>query len=304
MITRHRLIGLSLLLAAAMPFRPLSAHLPTIQTDFSVGYRHDNIKWKIVDKHQDPKVISTAEWEQLRTTQAMLSMRGVNEDHIYFRGYADYGKIYGGHLSKKDYTDDPSLNIYSAHAKADRGEAFDLSGGIGYHFSFAGERVTLAPLGGYSYHAMHIRNNDLFVTRDIIDDTTGSRSGTHSKYQTRWTGPWGGLDLTYEMTCNFGLFGSAEYHWVHFKATSHGNTRPGVTHFKQHAHGWGQLYTAGIKYRFLRCWSVSIWGMIERFRTRNGTDRYYFAGGGHASARLQPVHWNSYSVFGAITYRY
>lgn len=294
------LIGMPYLLLAVRTPRP-----PYMEFELAGGYRRDSLEWSIEGPHGTPDVLSELEWSDLQIAQVMGTFRTVTCDNIYIRVYGDYGRIYDGKCTDSDFAGNNRTHEFArSTAKSERGEVFDVSGGIGYYFSFVGGRVSLAPIGGFAFNEQHLRNSKLNVEIDTITGRTGPVDGLHSNFRAKWNGPWAGMDFTFRMTPCSGLFGYGEFHWVRYHGTGHWNLRQDfVNDFKQHADGYGQVYSLGIWFDFLEGWQASAICKITRYKTKHGEDKTFFADG-EGETRLNPVHWHSFSAMGAITYRY
>lgn len=241
--------------------------------------------------------ISKLRWKGLHIGQIMLTGRYVNCYRFYFRGYADYGRIFEGKETDTDFSGNPAIRTFphsKSTARADKGEVYDFSAGIGYQFRFLCGRATITPIAGYSYHAQHLRmDHEEIICNVRPGGFVGSVDGVHNNYRTRWKGPWLGVDFTLYMTCDLKLFGSAEYHWTLFHARGHWNLREDfVKDFHQHAKGRGFVYTLGASYDVWDNWTIGLVGGYQAWRTWRGLDKVYLFDGPLRS-RLNVVHWHS-----------
>ena len=357
-------IGVWLLLLS-LTSTQLIARQPDFTIDLESGIRRDSLKWSISAPKNCPKILSELEWKDLKIWQIQSTFRAVVCKNVYFRGSADYGRIYHGHETDTDYllkkrskccpssssssfssssfsdstsssrssssfpsfstsssssspccssssasccsdTSDHSKHAFAkSKAKSNKGEVFDLSGGVGWLFTFIGKRVTIAPIIGYSHHEQHLRMNNLKVDFDFIDDISGSIPGLHSNYRARWMGTWFGVDMTYDPCCHhIRFFGTFEYHLGRFHGTGHWNLRDDFVHdFKQHAWAHGYLALGGIAWDFCRYWSVTMTGMCERWKSNHGKDRTFFREK-TLKSRFNGAHWHTFQFMWSIEYRY
>lgn len=300
--------------------------------DFSAGYRQDYFKWNVSGPDGVPHILSELKWDKLNSYGFLVEGRYVNCYHIYFRGYADYARIYcgrnhdtdfAGHHRHHDSSSSGSsssgssssghhhhraFEILRTEGKANKGELFDFSGGIGYQFTFLVDRVSVSPVGGYSEHEQHLNISDVEIEFNAITDFVGPVPGVHSRYNARWQGPWVGVDYTLQMTCNMWAYGTAEFHWARFQAKGHWNLRSDfVDDFRQKGHGHGRVFTFGINYDMGSIWhrtlSFGLIGTYQTWRLNNGTDRVFFREG-HVKSKLNTIHWWSWSVMAQVNYRY
>lgn len=305
-----------------------------IMLDLSVGFRQDSLHWNS-GQFEFPYLTSdssssssttapsssssssssslsgdqsrTFRWRELHISQVALTGKYINCYNYYFRALADYGRIHEGQHAVRRYIDLGSdiLEYSKTEARADKGEVYDFNGGIGYHFRFLCNRGTISPLVGYSYHAQHLHMNHYDVEFDLLDFNYGRLDGVKGRYFTRWKGPWVGVDFTLYMTCDLKLFGSAEYHWVHFRAFGKRPTLFDLTtdRFHQHAKGRGICYLLGASYDVWDSWTIGLVGTYQAWRTRKGTDRVY-TDEGPFDADLFVVHWHSMSAMVNIGYEF
>lgn len=272
-----------------------------ISVEIGGGYRRDRLSWtqEIVPGFIDTE--SRNSWRDIQSYQVVGTARWTTPDHIYFRVTGDYGKISHGNFRERlDVGDDPSFPIIIDHADSDHGEVFDVSGGIGYNYMFAGNRVSIAPIIGFSHHQQHLIMDDFFRSLDLIG-TRGPLPGVHSKFHTKWSSPWIGADFTFKMTCSLWLYGSGEFHWdVRYKAK--GDFEQRLIHdFNQG--GWGRGYVAmlGLAYRPCDTWSVNISANWQYFRVRDAhQDEDLF--GFPIHTEVEHVRWHSWSAMATLQY--
>lgn len=302
----RKLVAGAFLLLISMSFMQVAAKERELIFELAAGYRNDHLRWSISGEDKQPDVLSELKWKNLKIAQVTATAKMVNCYHIYFRAFANYGKIFHGRNSDQDFLLNHKEGIFSdTHSKADKGEVLDFSGGIGYHFTFLCNRATISPLGGYAYSEQHLRQYDLFVDFDAISGFHGPVPGLHSNYRTHWAGPWLGADFTLKMTRELSLFGTAEYHWIKYWGHGHWNLRPDfIKDFKHRAKGWGQVYKLGINYDFpCTNWSLGLVGQYQIWLTHSGRNRQFFEEG-NVTTRLNPVHWHTYSVMAQVQYRF
>lgn len=266
--------------------------------DVAGGYRGDHLRWDIAGPFGIPDVLSEVKYKRVRSYNVGAVGTYVNCHHWYFRGSGDYGRIYQGHQSESDFLgEDETLPFFLSSSDANKGEVYDYSGGIGYQFNFLINRFSFSPLVGYSHHAQHFHMTNLFVEFDPIFEIVGPIPGQHDTYNTRWTGPWFGADFNFRMTCDLWLFGTGEFHLVHYAAKGH-TGRNLIPDFRQSANGYGQNYIVGINYKPFCNWGVGILGNYQHFWTRHGHSRP--KGIDEIHVRLNRVHWTSWSLMGQL----
>ncbi len=312
-------IALSFLLTTVTLFAVPQAD-EFVQFDLAGGYRIDRLKWTSSfslepqnpcsfssSSSDDLRIISKLKWDSLTMYHILGSVRLVTCDRWYFRAVADYGRIWHGRNSDRDFIKAKCcrpIEFIGSRADANEGEAFDLSVGAGYYFRFLSGRGAVAPIAGYSHHEQHLRMRNLHVVLDTIDFMTGPVPGLHSNYRAQWFGPWAGADFSFKMTCNLELYGRGEFHWTLFRGTGHWNLRPEfVKDFHQHTRGYGQVYFLGINYDWTELWKVGILYNLQRFNAVHGRLRQFFESGS-ADIKLNSVYWFSQSIMANVQYTY
>jgi len=284
--------------------------------DYTIGagYRADSLNWSLAHPSGTPDILSELTWEDLRMFQMMAEARVVSCQHIVLRGYADYAIILHGRNQDSDYLESHrNLEFSRTNNNAGKGEAFDLSAGTGYQFTWCYERVKFSPMLGFAYRAQHLRQYDGFQTIGFVfrDESGGAFgalpgpiNGLHSNYRARWCGPWFGFDLSYEASCNLTLYCRFEYHLVTFLGTGHWNLRTDfVRDFRHHAQGCGPLYLIGADYSVCGTWLLGWRANYQTLSTLHGIDHTFFAQG-VAKTRLNSVNWHSFSTSATLTYSF
>lgn len=268
---------------------------------FGAGYREDRFRFS-VGSDFFPDIESEVRWKDIRIAEVTLAARYLNDYNYLFRVYANYGEIFDGKQTDEDSFED--FELLESKANADRGEVYDISGGIGYTFHFLCDRARISPIVGYSYHQQHFRMDCLRVTVDNITGDIGPVPGLDSSYRARWKGPWVGVEASLYMIRHLQLLGGAEYHWAHFRAKGHWNLRTDfVDDFHQHAHGRGLVYNLGIRQDVTHNLSFTLWGNYQAWRTRHGHDEVFLADI-EIESDLHVVHWHTWSVLGTIDYSF
>jgi len=269
--------------------------------ELGAGYRIDRLRWNIVPERH-PQVETENRWEDLRSVQVSAAARYTNCYNFLFRGLADIGEIYHG--TEKRIISIEDRDLIHARSKANTGEVFDLSGGIGYTFHFLCDRSTISPIVGYSYHQQHVRMNQLLLTRNDFDDRCPRDKHFRSIYHARWKGPFVGFELTFWMLCNIQLYGGAEYTWAHYRGTGRRHFRIEIVdQIKQHAEGRGEVFNLGIRYEITPNFMLSVLGNYQAWRTWSGHERGRLFTR-REDARLHVAHWHTWCVSGTAGWFY
>ncbi|MBC2710186.1 MAG: hypothetical protein HGJ94_04040 [Desulfosarcina sp.] len=204
--------------------------------DLSAGYRTDKLNWHIAGNLQgsDPNVLSELTWSDLKIYQLKLANRTVIKNRIYVRGHLDYGTVVSGNNQDSDYNGDSRTQEFSRSLNGvDGNNVWDGSIGIGPRFSFFESTIVVCPMLGYAVSEQDLNIVDGYQDFTAPPATTpiGPITGLDSRYQTRWKGPWLGVDLLFSIPCTDGPFTkigvmfTGEYHWVDYDAEANWNLR-------------------------------------------------------------------------------
>jgi hypothetical protein len=299
---RKFVVGFMLLLVSAVQ---VEAWQPDFSFDLAGGYRRDSFKFEISGKNGVPNILTDMQWKDLQAWEISGNWKMVFCRTVYIRVNGDYAKYYHGHQYDNDFAkDDRTDQFLETKSKVHGGEAYDVSAGIGYLFWFVGEKVTIAPIVGYSRHEQHFKMDDLVVKQGLFPP--GSLSGLHSNYRARWMGPWAGVDFTYDTGCHdIRLLGTVEYHFCsRFNASGHWNLRTDFDEdFRQHAwaHGWYGL--GGIFWDFACNFSLGFTGSYTRWKSNAGEQKT-FVDGEKLHRRFNHAIWKSWQWMGVLEYYY
>ncbi len=291
-----------------------------LESAFSLtaGYRHDDLRWSIAGNlHGDsPDVQSELEWSDIEIYQIKLANRSVIHDRLYLRWHLGYGTVASGDNRDSDYRGDHRTDEYSRSINGVDGNAvWDASIGIGPRFTFFDAAVAVCPVLGYAVSKQDFNIVDGFqvLTDDPAQRPLGPITGLDSTYETRWRGPWLGVDLNLSTPLSRGPFTelgitiSAAYHWIDYDADADWNLREEYRHptsFTHTAKGHGLTAETIIGLAIDRQWRFTVGINVTRMRTDPGEDRVYFTDGTIAETRLNEVRWRSMGIEAGVGYRF
>jgi hypothetical protein len=283
----------------------------------TAGYRTDKLNWHIAGNLQGthPNIQSELTWSDLKIFQIKIANRTVIKDHLYLRGYLDYGKIISGENRDSDYNgDDRTIEFSRSLNRSDGNHVLDGSVGIGPRFSFSGSTLTLCPLIGYA-----LSEQDL----NMVDGNQaltwpggpplGPIAGLNSRYEAYWKGPWIGVDLLLSAPFENGPFKkidvivTGEYHWVDYDADANWNLRSDFAHpvsFSHEADGNGIVASVDLFFEINRHLGWQVGMDVTEMTTDAGVDRTYFSDGRTSDTRLNEVRWRSFTVETGISYQF
>ena len=290
---------------------PKAADIDTL-LELNTGYRVDDLDWNIAGNMDgtSPNIFSELIWSDLEIFQIKAGMRAAINNAVYVRASLAYGWILGGENQDSDYSGDNRTQEYSrSNNKADNGDVWDASLGLGYQFNLLSTRLRLIPLAGYAYSEQNLKLIDGVQTISLPPATQplGPIEGLDSTYTTQWTGPWLGLDVWFQASQKIMLFGSFEYHWADYEAVANWNLVDEFAHptsFEHEADGSGIVVSVSGEYMLKGPWSLSLTASYQDWSTDAGTDRLYLADGTTSLTRLNEVNWESYAILVGITYRF
>ncbi|NQZ96643.1 MAG: hypothetical protein HRU01_09045 [Myxococcales bacterium] len=209
---------------------------------------------------------------------------------FYYRGSLALGWYFDGDLLAKETGDDGALNPDGSLGRlpltltgtVDGERLFDATGGVGYQLSFFGDRLRIAPLGGYSFHKNNVATSSSTFT--VIDGADASSVGPATGFDTQWSGPWIGADVTAFINSKFSAIAGFEHHWLDVTATPR-ITSPGRPR-KERGTGTGFAWSGGLRYRFARIFTGEVlyrghdWSATTGRNFSVGWQSYRFTAGG------------------------
>jgi hypothetical protein len=286
--------------------------------DLSAGYRTDQLNWHIAGNLQgtNPNVRSELSWSGLRIYQLKLANRTVIMDRVYLRGHLDYGTVIAGDNQDSDYNGDDRTQEFSRSVNGvDGNDVWDGSIGVGPRFSFFASTMVVCPMIGYaiSEQDLNIVDGYQVFTAPPFTTPTGPIAGLDSRFQTRWKGPWLGVDLFFSIpgtTAPFthvGVIFTGEYHWADYDAEADWNLRSDFAHpvsFSHEADGSGYMAGAAILFEIKNRWGFHAGMNVKEMTTEPGLDRTYYADGRTGDTRLNEVRWRSFTFEAGLSYRF
>lgn len=285
--------------------------------NLSAGYRTDRLNWHIAGSQQgsDPTILSELTWSDLEIYQLKLANRTVIRDRLYLRGEFTYGMVVSGDNRDSDYNgDDRTQETSRSLNGVDGNNVWDASVGIGPRFSFFDSTVVVCPMIGYAVSEQDLNIVDGYqVISNQPPDTppVGTIAGLDSRYQTRWKGPWLGVDLLFSIPCTDGPFTrvgvmfTGEYHWVDYDADANWNLRSDLDHpvsFSHDAEGSGGVAGATILLETSSRWGIEVGMNWKEMTTDAGQDRIYYSDGTTSDTRLNRVRWRAFTFEAGLSY--
>lgn len=246
--------------------------------DIGAGYRQDRLEWELAGPDDVPTVMSKLTWKNLRIFDVEAQFRKITCYNLYFRGNADYGWIFDGDNTDSDYRAknrrDRAIEYSRSNNNAGKGQVYDASAGLGYFIRWC--KLRFAPLGGYSIHEQHLHLYNGYQSIDLDEPHFEGHHfpGLNSTYNTRWHGPWAGLDMYYHINDQITLSGTFEYHWLHYRAKGNWNLRQDILgDFIHTGFGDGYFGTLSLDYNFCSGWYLGALCKLSYAHLNNGKDK-------------------------------
>ncbi len=278
----------------------------------SSGYRLDNLDWNIAGdiNGNNPNIISELTWSELEIIQVKIQGTFIFKNNFFLRSSFDYGEILSGKNQDSDYLEDNRTSEFSrSNNSADDGNVRGFTLGAGYQFHTVPDKVIIAPMAGYSYHAQNLVITDGVQTINSPENPLplGPIPGLNSKYDTQWEGLWSGVNLHLNVLNNLSVTAAIEYHWTDYNATANWNLQTLFEHPRSFAHssiGHGIIFRGNINY--LLTGTFRIIGTIEYFdwNTEAGIASFFLSDGSTVRQQLNEVHWDSFAARTGISYSF
>jgi hypothetical protein len=276
------------------------------------GYRTAELEWSIAGSPagEDPDVLSELTWSDLELWQLRAAGDLVFGRRVVLHGSIAAGTIVAGNNRDSDYAGDRRTLEFSRSENAGDGDdVLDLALALGYRFSPRTKRPwRVTPLAGVSYSEQDLTITDGFQT--VSDQALAARigvgvppvgpfGGLDSSYETRWKGPWVGVETEVGLGRSWGLRGGVRRHWPDYDAEANWNLREDFAHpvsFEHLADGTATVLSLAGYFRAFGSRRGLLRLDYEDWSTDPGLDRVFLADGTAAVTRLNEVDWRSLTV--------
>ena len=292
-----------------------------LESEFIVtgGYRVDDLDWNIAGdiNGNNPNIISELTWDDLESYQVKFQGGLVWPNLIAVRGSLAYGWLFDGRNQDSDYLgDNRTFEFSRSNNTTDDDQVWDASLAVGYPFRFGRTVIgTVTPLVGYSHHEQQLNISDGYQTIATAGVTppVGPFEGLDSSYETKWRGPWIGIDMHFRaaeiksFAHRFETYLTYEYHWADFEAEANWNLIDNFAHPKSFSHdtnGRGFVIGAGINYMLTQHWALNFNFDYQDWSTDSGTIKFFLADGTTHKQQLNEVNWTSYAFMMGLSLRF
>lgn len=278
---------------------------PPYEYSLGAGYRRDDLSWSIAGGGIN--VASEVRWKKTVIAQLRAAGKVYLGGGWLIRGTYSTGAVKSGSNQDSDYGGNNRTQEYSRSNNTTGGAVRDLSIGLGRRIemlrSVGEDAIRITPLAGLSIHEQSLTMYDGHQTIPAH----GPINGLQNSYATRWKGSWLGLDALFSLTANFSLNSTVEYHWVDYSAEADWNLRSDFAHpvsFRHVARGQGTSIAVGASYRFNRNFLANALLDRQKWNTNPGYDQTNFSTGVVNYYTLNPVSWDSTSLYLSAVYQF
>lgn len=292
-----------------------------LETEFIItgGYRVDDLDWNIAGdiNGNNPNIISELTWDDLESYQLKFQGGLVWPNLIAVRGSLAYGWLFDGRNQDSDYWgDNRTFEFSRSNNTTDDDQVWDASLAVGYPFRFGRTVIgTVTPLAGYSHHEQQLNISDGIQTIATAGVTppVGPFEGLDSSYETKWRGPWVGIDMHFRadeiktFAHRIETYLTYEYHWADFEAVANWNLIDNYAHpksFKHDTNGNGFVIGAGINCMLTQHWALNLNFDYQDWSTDSGTIKFFLADGTTHKQQLNEVNWTSYAFMMGLSLRF
>ena len=279
------------------------------------GVRWAEFNWNIAGQFDgtNPNVLSELTWSNL----AILEVRGAGElgflnDRLVLEGALGIGSFINGDVQDSDYMSDNRADEFSrSHASNSDDAIADAAVSLGYQWTggktysmtqqFPSVRRRVLLQVGFSWNEQRLRMTEgvqVLSRPDLHPDIPpeGPFEGLDSTFETRWIGPWLGVEFEHRVGRRPRVLAELEVHLPDYDATANWNLRDDFAHpvsFEHFADGQGYVLVLGWRGAESKVEGLQIRLRAEAWRTDRGIDRTFFADGEVIDTRLNEVNWRS-----------
>lgn len=260
--------------------------------DIGGGYRQDHFNWDTFISAL-PQTKIKEQWNNVSIAVLEANAQAYYEEFFLLADFS-YGWICGGSHRFRNI-DIPTRQTVQNFTSKTKGDVWDASGGLGYQFRIY-KRYFLAPLLGYSYHEQTLKN------RNFHDSFLKSTFAGTSRFSYSFGGPWVGLALGYQMTCNWQLYLDYRFHWIRFKGKINQDLGIIIHNQKTKCHLQNEV-AIGANYTFCNDWWLGLKLNYRNLNTSrdNGKD---YKPASNSNARLNNLRWESLTLTMDVGYAF
>jgi len=261
----------------------------TLNVAVGGGYRHDTLKWKTFA----PGVEIKEKWKDLNMGIVEANAQLLVCEHYLVAVDFDYGWFDRGgrHRIRQFDLITGSSDEFRSRVK---GEAYDVSGAIGYQFNWDCYRYSLAPIVGYSYNYQRFKNQR--EHRRSNDSSSFASFGRRNNYRFEWNGPFLGFVSAFQPTCDWQVYFSYAYHWAWFQGRIHERSLL-AGRGRQHSNNVsGNEFCVGSTYEFCDNWFLGLNFDYKCFFANKGRFKRRLAPSVEERFPLRKLDWQSFYV--------
>lgn len=268
--------------------------------DVHAGYRNDSLQWSIADPGNAIDILSELSWRNLRMATVGADARYQNSTPFVWLAQFDYGYTTQGRVQDSDYWQSGRQQEFSRSTGSAHGsQALGLSAGIGLPFKqeHGSWHVQLMPILGLASQHQRLRYRDGQQVHVYAGSQTplGPIQGLNTRYDARWNGVWGGLELALQNRVDFTLRLRLEQHVSDYSAKANWNLRTDFAQpvsFRQWAAAQGRTLIVEARYAYANVYFLAQ-ASHSAWKARRGTDEIYLASGQTQQTPFNATRWES-----------
>jgi hypothetical protein len=243
-------------------------YVDNIYLDVIGGYREDELSSHVAEFSCPTGFVGTDHLKVKRIN--VYEVGGIARAeycNFYTRAYGTYG--WGHHGKYEETSENFGCCENRTTSSVFRTRTKDLTVGIGYSlplYDYWCNPWNVGLIGGWYYDEVHLTMSNAYENGFFSPIVSGFR------YKNRWSGPWVGLDISFE--CGNGIFnGGYEYHWGHWNGDwlLRGPDVRGVAfsdHRESH-HVCGSVIFADAKWKYW-FFEIGLGIRLQEFKANNG----------------------------------
>jgi hypothetical protein len=276
------------------------ADADTTSVQFGVGYRQDDINWKI----KTPDAVTPIAKSELKFRDLEIFFLGAKLKanigcSLFVRSSFDYGWILDGRVRESDrfYSDVSSTTFADGgvseaaafdqvtvhnHTRRNSSNVWDFDIALGYPIQCWCDEFQIAPMIGFNYDRQNIKAHEGTVLSDSDLDIPGVEAvaGSTASYRASWWGPWIGFDVAYVSCECWTLYGEFEFHFTRTRRER--SSHSGFEYFDDYEHtkyGYGYKFKVGGNYIICDDWFVDASVAYTRYQSHTHRDDFDWRSG-------------------------
>lgn len=279
------LLGLSFYITSSNAQNAISKH-KKLSLAVCTFYKQEDFRWSIAGnlQGQNPNIYSELIWSNLKGPGIGFEINIKPWKQLQLITSYSQNSISSGTVNDTDYQqDNRQVPSYQAFFKSNKGKTSFLEIGLGYKL-LTHKKIQLTPYGGIAYD-----KQSLYILKN---ETATNAKELNSTYQTRWAGPYIGLDIETALFNYSKIKLDVNYYQIDYSAKADWNMIDAFAHpisFKHQAKGYLLRSQILADNPIDKTFSIFVKGNIFYSVTAAGTDHLYLSDGDNLYTRLNEV---------------